>query len=636
MKRKFTSILLTLILAFTTCVCLTGCNPPDDSGVTVDSSKTQLYVGTYNGGWGMEWLEIMADEFEEMYKDYSFENGKMGIQVIPSGKKSEYTSDNLASSIASDVIDVYFSTWDMSQFATGGKLMDVTNLVKNTVDFVNSKEEYKKVWMDDSDPDNVKMETKNIVDKMDPLMKDYMLDADPSGNREKFYGIPMYTSFYNINYDVDLFYNKGFFKDATGNWIDGIGFTNLRNAENGYDTARSLEVDGLKHAGMDGISGTWDDGLPRNFEEFEELCDYIVSQGCLPITWTGKYGQYRQDMLTNVWACYEGAQNFMLNITSNGPVDTTVGTKLYDLKGNPVSEINYDNGYLLGQQEGRLQACRLAELVVRNDYYNHADCFSGTDHLGAQTNYLKSITGAKPIAMLSEGGWWENEAKATVDSMAAINGGWYTNRRFGVLPYFAMCSVDEYENSVEFEVDGDGKGTGVHKVATPATRAANVDGTSTMYSVTPHANVGIRSNPTQEEASKLFFVFSTSDHCMRLYTKTCGSTRAYDYELTEADLSEMSYYKQSLWRSFKTARDTRSLVYCAAAGAFSRINGDTVRDSMGLAFPFEVNGKSSGAGDPYTAFNNTATLTADAWFNAVKATWLAGDSFWNQFNPNQR
>ena len=57
---------------------VSGCSRSDRA---VDSSKTQLYVGTFDGGFGDEWLNTIARRFEEEYAETSFEEGKTGIQI---------------------------------------------------------------------------------------------------------------------------------------------------------------------------------------------------------------------------------------------------------------------------------------------------------------------------------------------------------------------------------------------------------------------------------------------------------------------------------------------------------------------------------------------------------------------------
>ena len=50
-----------------------------NSAEKIDATKTQLYVGTYDGAYGDEWLYAVKTRFEEKYKDVSFESGKTGV-----------------------------------------------------------------------------------------------------------------------------------------------------------------------------------------------------------------------------------------------------------------------------------------------------------------------------------------------------------------------------------------------------------------------------------------------------------------------------------------------------------------------------------------------------------------------------
>ena len=73
--------LVALAIGMVTIVSLfSGCGAR--STVEIDSSKTTLTVGNWNGGVGTEWLESAIAKFEDKYKDTSFEEGKKGVQVI--------------------------------------------------------------------------------------------------------------------------------------------------------------------------------------------------------------------------------------------------------------------------------------------------------------------------------------------------------------------------------------------------------------------------------------------------------------------------------------------------------------------------------------------------------------------------
>lgn len=60
-----------------------GSDDPYFNGVTIDTTKTQLFVFNYNGGYGREWFYDVIDRFETKYENYEGVNGKKGVQIVP-------------------------------------------------------------------------------------------------------------------------------------------------------------------------------------------------------------------------------------------------------------------------------------------------------------------------------------------------------------------------------------------------------------------------------------------------------------------------------------------------------------------------------------------------------------------------
>lgn len=88
--------------------------------------------------------------------------------------------------------------------------------------------------------------------------------------------------------------------------------------------------------------------------------------------------------------------------------------------------------------------------------------------------------------MLIDGGWWENEAKATIEEMTTKYGDEYANRRFGIM------TVPRFE------------GGSTQK---------------TLYSVTGNSVVLIRKNAKQPDWAIKFLRYTTTDENLRLYTR---------------------------------------------------------------------------------------------------------------------
>lgn len=569
MKKKILGFLLTLVMLFSAFT-FTACG--DNSGIggnnggnggqqEDNSNKTMLYAVSYDGGWGVEWLHQMADEFEEMYKDYEFEpgTGKKGIKIEIKPGKEDVKGDGLKGLMAANTdYDIFFSTFALREYIGEGRLLNISHLVKNTMDA-----KYKKVWSDLG-------ETKTIAEKMDPTIKDYVLYAnhvDGVEQEDAYFGIPMYSSFYNINYDIDLFYEKGFYMDANKKFITG---TEMGNTEEAINAA--------KHAGQDGVKGTEDDGLPITWDDFAKMCSQMRSNNTMPMSWSGNLDSYRAGYLTNFWANYEGADDWYINVTGEGD-DSQFGQISPEL----------NNGYKLAGQKGRWAALEFAKNIVYNNWYD-TTASTGTNHTQAQTQFLMSkvynmLNGTDHIAMFLEGGWWENEAKSTLENLASKYG--ISNRRFGIMTYPRM------DNGHFVDANGNNE--------------------MALVSVTPDANVAIKKNPKQQEAAELFLIYTTTEKCLRTYTRMTGSTRCYDYNLTEDDYEEMSTFKISLWKTYKRALDSGNIRYISGPGRFGQINNRCVESNFGVTITDFGYAAKDGFGLFIEAKKNNTGLTAEQY-----------------------
>ena len=578
-------------LVFTACD-PTGVNPNDPEGNN-DPKKSHLYVVSFDGGWGIEWLNQMARDFEALYSGHSFEEGKEGIIVHVKGGKSDVTNAGATSLMASSNYDVYFTTFNLRESVLSGRLMDVSDLVRNT-----TKEEYKKVWTDLG-------ETRTIEQKMDGAIKDYIQYAASNAQgvvdteNPKYYAIPMYSSFYNINYDIDLFYEKGLYLKEDGTFC---------SATKGQGSKTEAEVNAQKSIGQDGIKGTEDDGLPITFKDFDNLCAQMLKKNISPICWSGSISSYRTGYFNNFWANYEGADDWYINVTAQGN-DSEFGE----------ITLAKQNGYLTSGQKGRLAALSFAEKIIRNNWWD-TDASNGTDHTGSQDKFLQSkyyserSNAVKRIAMFIEGGWWENEAKSTIESMANQNGGEYVNRRFGVMTYPRMDD-GHYTQTKYIDADGNYTLDAPANAGDPSRKVNDM----TLVSVTPHSNVAIRANAKLPEAAKLFFIFTSTDANLRMYTRMTGSTRCYDYELTEDDLGEMSTFKQQLWGYYRRAIKAGNVRYISGPGKFSELNPDLVQGGYAICYNgLNVSGQVCSATDPITVFQLYENVTANDYFNAYK------------------
>lgn len=376
-----TVILAVIIAGTVTLICTCGKRNETYNGIVIDKTKTQLYVGNYDGGAGHEWLNIAIDGFEEEYKSESFEKGKTGVQVLPRNLKDEFMGTLLLENIADGKEDIVITgTISYADFVAADVLLDITDVV--TAGGENSAEKR----MNESMRRTFDMGTES---------------------QSKYYGVPTLASLSGIVYDVDLFEDEKLYF--------GEGSTASRPVWTGAEN---------KSAGMDGEKGTYDDGLPETWEQLKVLMTKMVTKNITPFTWSGMYDTYRQRFMNYIWASYEGADDFLLNYSFSG-TDSDSG------------DIDYSNGYLLQKQNGKYAALKVAEYIVKNStLYSENAMKTSQSHSQAQTEYLTSVEKEKRIAMLLEGTWWENEARGTFDGMIKYSPDYaYGVRRFGYMPF---------------------------------------------------------------------------------------------------------------------------------------------------------------------------------------------------------
>ena len=235
---KLGSVLLGGVMASGIALSMAGCS---NGGIKIDDTKTQLYVFSYNGGVGNEWFDHTIESFEAKYADVSFEDGKLGVQVIPDKQKDAGTS--MVDSFKNKNIDVVFNeTVRYNEWVTKGNLKDISDIVLGENELDGNK---------------------RIVDKI-PEDKKAALTAKDG----KYYALPHYEAFRGVVYDVDLFKQKKLYFAADRSVDDFI-----------------LTDNATKSAGPDGKTGTYDDGLPATYTEFWQLCDKMVASNVIPFIW---------------------------------------------------------------------------------------------------------------------------------------------------------------------------------------------------------------------------------------------------------------------------------------------------------------------------------------------------------------
>lgn len=532
--KKILVIFLALVCAFGTINCTSG-------GEKVDKSKTQLYVATFDGGFGSSWMDAVEKRFEEKYANVSFEKGKMGVQIIAKPERN-LTNESLVSNFPSRQ-EVFFSEainyYDLQK---RGLLYDISEAVTKPInyDFVTGK-------IDEKDP-----ETKSIKDKMiNDVHKDYF------GPNDKYYGLPFYEATYGIIYDIDLFEeNKLYFAESGG-------FIKKGNAK------RSKGPDG-KTGVIDGIDYSADDGLPATYDEFFALCEEMVDRDILPITWNGVSQAYVNALVESLQADYEGEEQMRLNYTASGTATSIV--KGFDSNGNPQVEskvITPENGYLTWtKQAGKYWGLKFAERLTQNETFYSKNKVKSKAYMQthAQNDFVmnKYLEKEKPVAMLIDGSWWLNESKKAFEAIAQSSGekASLKNRKFGLMPL-------------------------------PKPTADKVGEKYSMTEVNSSiCFVSAKLDKKKDALVKEFIQFCHTDESLREFTSITYTTKPFEYEMSKEQVDAMPFWGQEMYRLHNQkayiSTYSTSEIYKKNAGAFTQYYQGKMFRTLVSGVPYET------------------------------------------------
>lgn len=485
MKKRLFALLCVAVMALAA-LPLSGCHRRADVK-KIDETKTQLYVGTLDQGVGKGWLELVADRFEEAFADYEL-NGKKGVQVLVEGVDR---ATSLINNFKRERVEVVFNEGvDYETWVNKKLLLDIT-------DAVSGKNADLSAY---GDPEGTTIES-----KMDRNAAEYYKTDDG-----KYYAIPFYEDTNGIMFNVDLWEKYGFYFKDGGGWTG-----NVKEAT----------------VGQDGKKGTYDDGLPRTFDDFFALCEHIQQtkstkggQPLIPIAWNGKYDlSYINSFLFCMAADVDGADQYSLNFTFNGEAEGLITgfngtTPIISQTKEPITD---KDGYKLYKQQGKYYALKFIETIIDNGCYSNKILNKSTiDHKTMQAYFIKTEDDSRgaplgqEIAMLIEGTWWFNEADEYFTTNEQYGGGKH-EQRFGMMPM-------------------------------PKPTEDHVDGTHTLFnSKQSAAFINANIDKSKIELAKEFLKFAHSNNSLIEFTETVSLLKPYDYTLNEED-NNLTYYAKQL------------------------------------------------------------------------------------------
>ena len=515
------------LLSITT---LVGCSGSHEEE-KVDKTKAQLTISTFEGGVGKKWLENAARAFEEANKDRTdFQEGRTGIQIHI---QMDRTVGGQSLENADFKRDMYFTeNVDYYKLSNQRKLLDITDILK---------------------AENPQDNNKTIISKIDENLLNFMNRDDDRGDH--YYAVPFYDCIYGLVYDKDLFKQRGFYLTDDG--------------EQAYDP-----ID--YGTGPNGVAGDWDDGLPKTYSQFESLMELMANNDVTPFTYSkGVSKEYTTRALVSWWSDYEGYDQTQLNFTFNGTAEHYISSFTGSTPNITTKAITKNNGYELRRQAGVYYALDFARniLTKKSKYYLTKPSSNYDAQKVFVTNKYRGGSN-KPIGMLFEGTWWENEAKTSFEEV-----------------------LSKYDPDATFNY-------GV--MAIP-----KVDGTGTGDATFTNLNKSfgfINAKTKNLKQAKEFFQFLHTDEQLKAFTVETNMTRGLKYTFEESELDQLSSYAKDLMQIKQS--EHAKIVYPYSGESFFINNEDKFNTQTWVL------GTKTLTSDPIIKFISDKNVTAKQYFDA--------------------
>ena len=509
--KKFLSIILAGLLCVPTFL-FVGCTESEKR----DDSKTQLDISYFAGGFGETWINQAKTEFEEKYKDFSFEEGKLGVQIWIDPNKS--ATDTLSANIqaGTNLRDLYLTAGGTALRGLIKKdlIEDITDVYKAKPDGENGK---------------------TIEEKL--LQQKNFLSVYGNGV-DKYYALPYTQAIIGFVFDYDLFVQRewlNFAKASDTTALDEQGFTYTQSTTNygtsvlvmenysGTEKITYEKGDAILTAGKDGKFGTHDDGQPQNIDEWNNMVQLIyATEGTKPFIFARSQPDYMNPLAEAIFAQYDGIENFEITYDYDGTY-----TKPSTGEETPIT---LETGYKTFEFEGREIALKfLEDNLGVEDYMHPSSDKLSRSAIDIQSDYVLGYraTALNPLsAILVEGIWWENEARGLFNSLAEAG---EKDRAYGARDYRYML-YPAFEN--QKGIDGNGNGT--------------------VFSSFEDGNMFIRKGAKDgaKVAAKRFIEFITTDDWLAKFTIMTGGMRPFDYTLTAEQYDGLTSFQQHTWNIY--------------------------------------------------------------------------------------
>lgn len=614
-KRKI-KLLATISAAITALTPLVACG--GEVVGKVDDSQVIIYVEAYQGGLGYSWLERLATEFEEKHKNtVTKHNGKeyKGVDIVIDGSGTTM-GFNVKANYATLTQDMYFTDGCTNYYenATGGYLLDVTDDLTKAVNADGT----------------------SVLDKVYDGVSDYFgIVGKDAGAGKRYYSMPLALNTFNLNYDVEMFFNYGLYfkkghsrdytysaddsdkfitpvdyiaegETATNASVKTIDYYRTLVTENGESYYKTKNGDILA-CGPDGVYGTADDGEPETYKDLLALFTYLAAgdsnrPSITPIIHMNNASNYVTTFMTTLvhdFSTKEQAQTF---VDFQGKLTNVVssiedGVVYYDEDVTLDSSSTSADLAKVYKTEGCYRALELMETIYKTDGFVASDVkLTTNDHFTSekklmlsskrnQNGYTSNGVSGKRVAFLVDGTHWENEAydSGKYDEVVKECGDAFKreNRMFKTLS-LPKYSEDRLGKQIISSDTFSTSGFILNRVA-----------------------------GTEKEAlAREFFAYVFSDHGNEVFTEETGMIRPFEYSTNNITTT---YFSKTL----KEKYDSCELIVPQNTKPRIKTNGNLIRTSD--TFVSKISGKEeSNIISMYTSSNFTAKQIFDGMYEQKK------------------
>lgn len=482
--RRFQRIAALGLAGLLGCSTFAACGEPDPS-----KDKSVLNIKVFNGGLGYKWLQELANNFTETFKDVSFEPGKKGVHIAFTPNK-EFS--NLATNIAvgADAEDIYYTSdcnfWNFIGKYGANNEYEGTDVAYDVTDIMTAD-----VYDEDgyvslnAAGDGWETQENSIADRISVEFTANRLNVGTK-DEPKYFALPFDDSTAGIIVDWDLFEEQG--------WNDYNGI----------------------------------DGMPATFAEFCDLLTRIRKKGYSAFIFSTGV-QYTRAIQIAIQAQVDGLDTYYdLYSDYTGVYDFNEDGQISD-----DEKVTPNTAYKLLETKGYKAvvefALKLFEKTSAGKTFYDSAVSQGVAFGVAQQDFIMSKETNQPIAMLFEGEWWENEARATFNAMGEVdeaNG--YGKREFRMMPIPSFESTNKDQRYTL--------------------------GSWTGGAVTIVNKLTLQDNPVKQRLAELWLQYQYSVEGLKCFSKHSGASLPFDYDLTDAELQELTPFARNL---FKLRRDPR-------------------------------------------------------------------------------